>query len=353
VAVVRGYRPDLDGIRALGVLQVMAYHFEAGGFKGAAVTVDLFFALSGYLITGLLLAERAEFGRVRLREFYLRRFFRLVPALLMMVTVGGIALGVALPGNRDHALVVGGLIAALYLTDIASYGHSTLWATYVWTWTLSVEEQFYLLWPTVLRGAGGSMRRTRQVTFGLVIVSLVLAEVTAHNGTGGVAPLDYYQPQAHAFSLILGSAAAMVEVPRWFRHLALPALVALLALGWFSPLILTATYLRLNSPAAAIATVVLMLALEHDPRIAKAILSFPVMVRIGVISYGLYLYHSVVYVVIENQTHRAHWAIVVASFAISFVAAELSYRFYESPIRRYGRDWIARRYHHPQPARVT
>jgi peptidoglycan/LPS O-acetylase OafA/YrhL len=348
VAVIRGYRPDLDGMRAIGMVQVMAYHFEVRAFDGAAIYVDMFFALSGYLITGLLIEERAKTGRVNLLAFYLRRAFRLLPALLMLLTVGATIFAFALPRpGRDHALVVGGLIAALYVTNIASYTHHTLWSTYVWTWTLSMEEQFYLLWPTVLRKITGSVKRTRVILFAVVIASLLLAVLTA-KGTPAPhsnAVLGYYQPQAHIFSLMIGCAAALVETPRWFRHLAIPAFAGLLALGFLSPLRLDADYLRFNVPATAITTVVLMLALEHKPRgPVGAILGWKPIARIGIVSYALYLYHPIVYPILQAKVHHAHWVIVVASFAITWAAAELSYVFYEAPIRRWGRDWLKRRY---------
>jgi len=335
-------------MRAIGMVQVMAYHFQIGAFEGAAIYVDMFFALSGYLITGLLMEERAKTGKVNLLAFYLRRAFRLLPALLMLLTVGAIVFALALPrAGRDHDLIVGGLIAAFYVTNLVSYTHHSVWATYVWTWTLSMEEQFYLLWPTALRKLTGSVTRMRAVMFVVVIASLLLAVLTA-KGTAGPhsnAVVGYYQPQAHIFSLMIGCAAAMVETPRWFRHLAIPAFAGLLALGLLSPLKLDANYLRFNVPATAITTVVLMLALEHKPRgLVGAILGWKPIARIGIVSYALYLYHPIVYPVLEAKVHHAHWTIVVASFAITWAAAELSYRFYEAPIRRWGRDWLKRRY---------
>jgi peptidoglycan/LPS O-acetylase OafA/YrhL len=351
VAVVKGYRPDLDGMRAIGMVQVMAYHFQIGAFEGAAIYVDMFFALSGYLITGLLLEERAKTGRVNLIAFYLRRAFRLLPALILLLTVGATAIALALPSpTRNHSLIVGGLITLFYVTNIASYTHYTSWTTYIWTWTLSMEEQFYLLWPTVLRGVTGSIRRTRIVVFGLVIASLLLAVLTA-KGTPAEhsnAVLGYFQPQSHVFSLMIGCAAALVETPRWFRHLAIPAFLGLLALGLFSPLRLDANYLRFNVPATAITTVVLMLALEHEPRgPVGAILGWKPIARVGIISYGLYLFHPIPYPILEAKLDAARWVIVLLSFAITWAAAEISYTFYEAPIRRWGREWLKRRYASP------
>jgi peptidoglycan/LPS O-acetylase OafA/YrhL len=348
MAVVKGYRPDLDGMRAIGMIQVMAYHFEVGAFEGAAIYVDMFFALSGYLITGLLLEERAKTGSVNLVAFYLRRAFRLLPALLLLLTVGATVFALALPSpNRNHTLIVGGLIAAFYVTNIVSYTHYTSWSTYVWLWTLSMEEQFYLLWPTALRRITGSGKRMRVILAIVVIASLLLAVLTAKGSPppDRNAVIGYFQPQAHVFSLMIGCAAALVQTPRWFRHLALPAFAGLLALGLLSPLKLDANYLRFNIPATAITTVVLMLALEHQPRgPVGAILGWKPLTRIGIISYGLYLFHPIPFPILETKLHRAHWVIVVLSFAITWAAAELSYRFYEAPIRRWGRDWLKRRY---------
>jgi peptidoglycan/LPS O-acetylase OafA/YrhL len=213
-----------------------------------------------------------------------------------------------------------------------------------------VEEQFYLLWPTALRKITGSVKWMRAIMVAVVIGSLLLLELTA-KGTPGPrsnAVVAYFQPQAHLFSLMIGCAAAFIETPRWFRHLSIPAFAGLLALGLLSPLKLDADYLRFNIPATAITTVVLMLALEHQPRgVVGAILGWKPIARIGIISYGLYLYHPAVYPPLETRLHYAHWVIVVLAFAITWLVAELSYTFYESPIRRWGRDWLKRRYDDP------
>ncbi len=350
MAVVRGYRADLDGVRALAIVEVICFHFESGVLGCGAIGVDIFFVLSGYLITGLLLAERAKTGSVNLRDFYLRRIFRLFPALLALLTVGAVAIAVELPGHRDHGLVLGGVIAVLYLTDIVAYTHSVYWEVFVWTWSLSLEEQFYLVWPTLLRRASGSRRNVRMLAIGAAVVALVLAEVFAHNGVGGNQPKDYYEPQAHAFALLIGCAAATVEVPRWFRHLALPALLGLVALGQFPSTVPASSFLRLTIPATAVLTAVLILGLEHSPRITSGLLGLPPIARIGAISYGLYLYHPIVYAVVSNRWHpQDHWKLVVLCAVITYLVAEVSYRLYESPLRRVGRSWIARRFPDPHP----
>ena len=154
------YRPELDGLRALAVVLVMGSHFNLPGFSsGGFVGVTLFFVLSGYLITSVLVAERHAIGSVSLRRFYLRRAARLLPALaVLLVVVGGSlvamdAAGVAAAGVTSAALYVSNLAVAAGV-NTGPLEH---------TWSLAIEEQFYLVWPAVLlalwNSAAGAARR--------------------------------------------------------------------------------------------------------------------------------------------------------------------------------------------------
>src|SRR5438874_2564773 len=144
-----GYQPALDGLRAVAVLAVFGFHATSSGVPGGYVGVDLFFVLSGFLITSLLLEERVRTGRVRLSWFYARRFLRLAPALVALLLCYVLCYGLWKGDRWPTALKSAGL-AAVYLSNWArSLGVNDMgWVGH--TWSLSVEEQFYLLWPPLL-----------------------------------------------------------------------------------------------------------------------------------------------------------------------------------------------------------
>jgi peptidoglycan/LPS O-acetylase OafA/YrhL len=352
VSAVREYRPALDGVRAVAILGVLAQHLNLSWVPAGALGVDVFFVLSGYLITGLLVSERERTGTIRFGEFYLRRALRLFPALFMLVVGGGLASGIFLNAS-PHRLVFGGLVAAAYLTDLASYTHTVAWTTWIGTWSLSMEEHFYLLWPATMHAALRRRLSPQRLAFGLAGIALVLDEILARNGELGGPPIGYYQPQSHAFGLLIGCGLALTVIPAWVRHAALPALAGLVALALFATNESHASYLRFCIPAACLLTFVLLASLEHAPNAATRILSWPPLRRLGVISYGLYLYNELVlffyahFLGADMSLTLLKICITVTGIAIS----ELSYRFYEAPIRRWGLSRLKSRHPAaPQPA---
>src|SRR5579862_1099054 len=148
----RGYVPALDGLRAIAVLAVLGYHTWEGAFRGGWVGVDIFFVLSGYLITSILLAERDRRGTISFRQFYLRRALRLLPALVLCLAVA-IALAASQGPTLRDATTKEAAAATLYAANwwqvLRPHAPIGLLAH---TWSLSVEEQFYLCWPLALSG---------------------------------------------------------------------------------------------------------------------------------------------------------------------------------------------------------
>ncbi|MET0329897.1 MAG: acyltransferase family protein [Dyella sp.] len=152
-----GYRPDLEGLRALAVLLVVGAHARVPGLAGGFVGVDLFFVLSGYLITGLLRQELAAHGRLAFAAFYARRFQRLLPGLLAMLLLSSLAAVVLLPPSQQEAQASAAASAALWLSNLHFafgqldyFGADAASNLFLHTWSLGVEEQFYLLWPLLL-----------------------------------------------------------------------------------------------------------------------------------------------------------------------------------------------------------
>jgi peptidoglycan/LPS O-acetylase OafA/YrhL len=335
-----GYRPSLDGVRAVAIALVMAEHAKIDLISAGGIGVDVFFVLSGFLITGLLTAEVEGSGRLGFKAFYVRRAARLYPALLALVVVGGLVLW--REGVAARRLLEAGGIAGAYLTDLFSFGHSTVWALWGFTWSLSIEEHFYLLWPPVLylllrRGGRANAVRWAGVGAAAGAVAVVLLAV---DGTFGPPPL-YFQPQAHVGGLLVGCALALApRLPEWTRHLAGPSLVALLLLVLVSPSPLHATYFRLL-PLTWVLTGALIVGLNHPGRTA-ALLAWEPIRLVGVISYGLYLYHQLVFHEVARHLHTNRPTLILVEVAATLVVAAISYRFLESPVRARGRALAAR-----------
>jgi peptidoglycan/LPS O-acetylase OafA/YrhL len=337
VSAARGYRPSLDGLRAVAITLVMAEHAKLGVARAGGLGVDVFFVLSGFLITGLLTAEQTRSGRISFRAFYLRRASRLYPALIALVTVGG-----AVVAHEQKAplrtLVKAGLIASTYLTDLFTFGHSTVWALWGQTWSLAIEEHFYLLWPPILlfllrRASRRAAERWALAGAAVGAAAAVLLAVPGHGGP----PTFYFQPQAHAGALLLGCAVALrPRWPDWTRHLGGPALLLLLAVVVVSPSPVHVAYYRISLPVVWVLTAALLVGLENASRTARALAWEPWRL-IGLVSYGLYLYHQLVFSVVARHLDASRPVLVATQVAVSLAVAAVSYHFLEAPIRQRGR----------------
>jgi peptidoglycan/LPS O-acetylase OafA/YrhL len=223
----------LDGIRAVAISAVLADHLRLQSVHAGALGVDVFFVLSGYLITGLLVAEHRKTGRIDLPAFYLRRATRLYPALIAFLAAGAVIdlFDLQVAGST---VVWATLIAGTYITDIMTYTDNVTWLLYAHTWSLSIEEHFYLIWPAGLLVARRRRLDVRALAFGGALVFLVVGFLAAAPPRNGIA-YDYFQPQAHAFSLLAGCSLALVAAPRVARHLALPCLLAIAVLVVVGP----------------------------------------------------------------------------------------------------------------------
>jgi peptidoglycan/LPS O-acetylase OafA/YrhL len=291
-----GYRPELDGLRGVAIGLVLVGHTGAPGLRGAAtVGVNVFFVLSGFLITYLLLEERARDGRVSLRRFYARRALRLFPALYAFLLATA-AFGV----YTDQPLEQVGL-AAIYVTNFAmSWGAELPLVAH--TWSLAMEEQFYLVWPPLLvlcLAGGRSLRWAGALCAVVLVASLALRGALAAQA----APLGrlHNGPDLGAGILLLGCLlglyAARARERRPASSAAL-ALVALLTLGGLSTIPKSPLFYALVIPLAGVATLALIAHVispaAEESWVARA-LRDPRLVHVGKISYGLYLWHYLVY----------------------------------------------------------
>ncbi len=372
------YLPGLDGMRALAVMAVMVYHANPTWLPGGFLGVEVFFVISGYLITLLLIAEKERSYQIDMRQFWIRRARRLLPALFAML----IALTIWTSLFERDALgkLRGDVIAAvLYVANWyqiwtgAGYTASNDFAPLRHLWSLAVEEQFYLIWPLVMFALlrGGS-RKIADVSRYLVLVAVALTVAMAvlyHPGPVGtpevtpeaywtifgreISKLDtlYLSTVTRAGGLLLGAAFAMVWRPvaimrgplrdkgRLLDGLALAGLIALGAMSWWMYLIgpngANPWLFRGGFALCAVATLMMVAAVTHRRTITPRLLSIPVLLYIGTRSYGLYLFHWPIYQLIRGIAGNR---MTVAEFTVAIVATlivtEASYRFIETPIRR-------------------
>jgi peptidoglycan/LPS O-acetylase OafA/YrhL len=357
--------PALDGLRGVAVAVVLWFH--AGHLTGGYLGVDLFFTLSGYLITSLLVVEWRRTGDIRLGPFWGRRVRRLLPALVvMLVVVGLVARWQVLPAARGD-LRDAGLATLAYVANWqAILGGNGYWdqtLTPSWlehTWSLAIEEQFYLVWPLVVlavlsvqrrwpKGIGRNRSRERRVRL-LGTVALVGAVLSA----GGMivaslagASLErlYLGTDTRVAAILLGAAAACFQradgsvrpVPEPRRTAlagAAVAATAFLVVMWAVLDGTSAVLYRGGLLACGIAAVVIIVDISTPGRsVVGPVLALPPLRFLGAISYGLYLYHWPIYRFLgESDLGLTGWNLTAARVLASLAAAVLSHRFVEQPI---------------------
>jgi len=345
-----GYRPALDGFRGLAVALVMVRHLgQSFGVGGGTVGVGTFFALSGFLITTLLIEEREAAGRVDLGRFWARRACRLLPALAVML--GAVVVWFGLVEHQSYKGPAA--FAALYAANWAQIGGRPF-GVLSHVWTLAVEEHFYLLWPLLFLG----LSRLRMRTAALVAVGLAATSTLLRLAlfAAGASP-DRLQmgTDTRLDGLLLGCAAALLLAHRRPRvglpvaGAALAALATLVVVQPYHSFMLTAGYVVI--PVAALLVIVHVVGPTTEGSGGHAsgspltaILGWRPLAALGKISYGLYLWHLPVYAVLLPHLLGLPLAArsgVVA--AASIAAATLSYFFVERPfLRLKDRRWTRR-----------
>ena len=356
------YIPGLDGLRAVAVIAVIAYHLQLPFAQGGLLGVGVFFTLSGYLITDLLLGQHAVSGRLNLAEFWLRRARRLLPALFVMLAVVAVWVAVLdraqLPGLRPAVAAAAGYVSNWWL--IAQ--HSSYFARFGppsalgHLWSLAVEEQFYLIWPWLLllglRRASGRRGRywLAAATLALAAASAIEMALLYHPGYD---PTRVYDgTDTRAFALMVGAALAFVWPSRLLRAdigsrgrwlldgAGAAGLILILLLVWrsgqYSPFLYPRGMLLLSAGTAAV------VAASASPasRIGRA-LGWRPLRWIGVRSYGIYLWHYPIIVLTTPANGGESLARGAAQLAASITVAALSWRFIEEPVRHgaIGRLW--------------
>jgi peptidoglycan/LPS O-acetylase OafA/YrhL len=348
------YKPALDGIRALAVAAVLAYHADFSWARGGFLGVDAFFVLSGYLITSLLLVEWREHGSIAVLAFWARRARRLLPALFLMLI--GVALyAVFLAGPlelgriRDDALATIGYVANWrpVFTGQSYFDQFSMPSPLRHTWSLAIEEQYYVIWPLLLLG----LMRVRRLSLGtLLAVTVVLLVASALLMgllfTPGSDPSRvYYGTDTRAQSLLVGAALAMLLLrigplrgDLMGQMLQIGGLQCAVGIGflWSSTsedntLLYRGGFLLL---ALAVA-VVIAAAVQPKPGPIGRVLSLPPLRALGLISYGVYLWHWPVYLILTpGRTGWEGYGLFAVRVVATLAIAAASYFLIETPIRR-------------------
>lgn len=344
------FRPDIEGLRALAVLLVIVYHFEFPGISGGFIGVDVFFVISGFVITGLL-TRKIEHGEFRFGNFYARRIRRLVPAFLLVSTATFLVISPFYIGD-DYYIFAKSWLASLigvsnlyYFTELSQYfAPETRSLSLLHTWSLAVEEQFYLLWPATMLWAWRSGRLTRSpgVFLALLVSALLFSVYLAHSHPKAA----FYLPPARLFEFMLGAGVAL------YGH-RLPALgprqAETLAVAGLAMILATAVLLTSNDPFPGLnalwptlgTAMVIQAGLVRPRTLTARLLSLPVMVFLGGLSYSLYLWHWPPVALLHYQLIELTWPIRLALLAAVLLASWLGYRLVENPLRH--RPWSFKR----------
>ena len=335
-----GYHAGLDGLRGTMTLGVLAAHLRESWCPGAFVYMDTFFLMSAYLITALLLKGWKREGSIDFGRFYLRRVLRLFPAAYAMILAFCLFAVPWLGDTEGH--LKGAAVAALYISNWTRAFEIPMPQFLGHTWSLSIEEQYYLLWPLLLAGllkALGLRLRAVLVVFAVAIAFSFWRSWLAFEG----ASIDrlFNGTDTRADALLLGCALGMVlALPKvrenaalqaFCRRAALPCVVLLLIAGYALHWQMREMYAG-GSVLFMFVSALLVAALVLPQRtIAHHVFELPPLVFLGRICYGLYLWHFPIYNVLRFGFELPLWGVAGLGVPLTFAAAILSYRYIERP----------------------
>lgn len=355
-----GYRPSLDGLRAIAVTAVVLYHADISWMPGGFLGVEVFFVVSGFLITALLIDERHHTGTVSLRQFWTRRARRLLPALYLLLIVVSVASMIV---YRDAAGRMGGdVLAAIFYV-------SNWWQIYLQEsyfaqagrppllqhlWSLAIEEQFYVVFPAlfVFGMARAGRKRMSWILGGLAVLSAVWMAVRFKEFTDPSA--IYYSTFTRASGLLVGALLAVLWAP-WRtrgsagagagRALDGAGVAGLVVIGWFfwrvnafDPFIYRGGMFLLD-----LVCLVVIAVLVHPASSLHKVLGIAPLRWLGVRSYSIYLWHWPIFMVTRPELDLPFtgWPVFVLRIALTLAAAEMSFRYVETPLRNgvFGSWW--------------
>lgn len=341
----------LDGIRALAVVAVIAAHAHVSWLHGGGVGVDVFFVLSGYLITSLLLAEHEHTGRISLSRFWGRRVLRLLPALLLLlVVVNGIA--VVKPwvfGPLGESGIAATPSVLFFFSNwLIVIQNGPALGTFGPLWSLSVEDQFYLIWPVIVVCAFLLRRALRALVIGVVAVCLavfvyrlIVFEPSHLLRTFGTD----FRVDMLLYGCLLAIAFALGRdetIRRWSRRLVIPAVVYLIVVAIFIPEFnrpdvgtIVYLYYTVGIPIVGLASVILIgFVVTHQGALLTRFLQLPPFAYLGRTSYAMYLWHYPIILALQIRFAPDPNVTFLVSLVLTVIAATLSWYLLERPLHR-------------------
>ena len=359
MATKRGiqYIPAIDGLRAVAVIAVILYHLGISWIPGGFLGVDLFFVISGYVITRLLLDSIQERGGLDLRDFYMARIRRLLPPLLFMIVITSIVIGIWAPDTTKKFLtdapfsIFGGMNWWLVFNQQDYFESSGRPPLLQHTWSLAVEAQFYLLWPLILLVVLKYFGKKVIPAAALIIAAisgvalmLVSFQLDATN-TSKVSHI-YFGTDTHSIGLFLGAALAVSWIPQNFNlQVTRRAQDFIDSIGVFGFIGILATFAlideseptlyRIAFPLAGIFGTAILISIVHPASRFAPLLRNKVLLWIGERSYAIYLWHWVIFQISRPQVDLdgENWALFSLRILLVLAMADISLRLVELPIR--------------------
>ncbi|MEN9646237.1 MAG: hypothetical protein RL238_2906 [Actinomycetota bacterium] len=337
------FRPDIEGLRAIAVLLVLVYHAEFAWAAGGFIGVDVFFVLSGFLITSLLLRELRTTGTVSLSNFWARRARRLLPASGLVLVCTLLAGRAILDGLSQEELARDAIAASAFVANIRFFSVGRDYLTselppspLLHFWSLAVEEQFYMVWPALLMLLTRVLRLGRRALGGVIGVMWLVSLVACVMITTRNQPWAFFMLPARAWELLTGAALAFIGGTVVGMRERLRG-----TLGWAGLAVIVATALVLDGsyqfPGWIAAVPVLATALVINSGTAEGgpgrLLSVPVMQWLGGRSYAIYLWHFPILILADREWGPLPAGTRVLLLVLSVVLAAVSYHFLENPVR--------------------
>lgn len=334
------YRKEVDGLRALAVLPVVLFHAGIAGFSGGYVGVDIFFVISGYLITTIIIEERDK-DTFSLLNFYERRARRILPALAFVLVVTSIFAYLLMPGDALKSYSQSLVSVMTFSSNVFFYLTSGYFSAVaeerplLHTWSLAVEEQYYVFFPLLI-GMLWSFGKKKILLIILLIAALSLA-FAQYAAIKNYIALNFFLIFSRAWELFLGSAIALIpahkfRIGRWREEL--------LSIAGFVMIICSIIFYDEHTPFPSVYALLpvvgacLIIAYANSASLIGRLLSINILVFIGLISYSLYLWHQPLFAFLRIKSiGEPSMALFLAATACSFILAILSWKFVETPFR--------------------